>query len=69
MAFSNPDKELIQTRILKLATAYNTGDIDTALSVFVDDGLDYSDYGIFVHPLCPPTCTALTEVKGSTHST
>jgi hypothetical protein len=45
MAFTNPDKELIQSRISKLETAYNTGDIDTALSVFADNGLDYSDYG------------------------
>jgi hypothetical protein len=72
MSLSNPDKELIQTRILKLATAYNTGDIDTALSVFVDDGLDYSDYGTCLYPLFVPLSpprshphtipTALTEV-------
>ena len=62
MAFSNPDKELIQTRIWKLATAYNTGDIDTAPPVFVDNGLDYSDYGTCVHPLfVPPSPTSFTS--------
>jgi hypothetical protein len=72
MSLSNPDKELIQTRILGLATAYNTGYIDAALSVFVDDGLDCSDYGTCVYPLFVPPSpprshphpipTALTEV-------
>jgi hypothetical protein len=80
MSLSNPDKELIQIRILKLATAYNTGDIDAAFSVFVDDGLDYSDYGTYVYPLFVPPSPSLShpytdfnntnrDTKGSTHST
>jgi hypothetical protein len=70
MAFTNPDKELIQTRILKLETAYNTGDIDTALSLFVDNGLDYSDYGTYLHAH-PHTHSNDTNrtTKASTHST
>jgi len=40
-----PEAEYISLRTAKLAAAYNALDIDSALSMFVDEGLDYSDYG------------------------
>lgn len=41
----NPIQEHIAARTAKLAEAYNNKDISTALTMLVDNGLDYSDYG------------------------
>jgi hypothetical protein len=40
-----PEAEYISLRTAKLAAAYNALDIDSALSMFIDEGLDYSGYG------------------------
>lgn len=37
--------EFIHTRAAKMAAAYNNRDVGTALTMFVGDGLEYSDYG------------------------
>ena len=45
------EAEHISLRAAKLAQAYNARDADSALEMFVDNGLDYSDYGMyFTHP-------------------
>ncbi|PMD46707.1 hypothetical protein L207DRAFT_613409 [Hyaloscypha variabilis F] len=43
---SNSDQEHIAARTAKLADAYNKKDVETALTMFVDTGLGYSDYGV-----------------------
>ena len=53
MAAPHPDAEFIQTRAAKLATAYNNRDVETALTMFADGGLEYSDYSTSHIVDCP----------------
>jgi hypothetical protein len=53
---------------LKLAEEYNNKDIETALTIFVDTGLDYSDYGTFHPPLLPPSLLP-TPINIKSHET
>jgi hypothetical protein len=60
MAAPHPDAEFIRARASKLAAAYNNRDVDTALTIFADDGLEYSDYGTdFSPPLSIPATIQL----------
>ena len=45
MATSSPDTAFIAARSAKLGDAYNRKDIDAALEMFVDEGLEHSDFG------------------------
>ncbi|KAE9370874.1 hypothetical protein N431DRAFT_492880 [Stipitochalara longipes BDJ] len=52
---SNPIQEHIAARTAKLAEAYNKKNVETALIMFVDVGLDYSDYGVNALNMTKPT--------------
>ena len=45
MTIAQPDEELINASVAKLAAAYNNRAVNEALTMFVDEGLEYSDYG------------------------
>lgn len=45
MTTAHPEEEFIKARASKLAAAYNNRDVKMALTMFVDEGLEYSDYG------------------------
>jgi hypothetical protein len=55
----------VRDRMDKYVAAWNTGDMDTILSYFVDEGLDYSDYGrspfIFLALFPPHPCSSLSN--------
>ncbi len=38
-------QQTLRERMDRYVGAWNAGDLDTILSFFVDEGLDYSDYG------------------------
>jgi len=46
-----PDTKYIIARTAKLLTAYNSKNMDAALILFVDEGLDYSDCGTLFIPI------------------
>jgi len=47
MASLHPDHELITSRQAGLVEAFNKADIEGMLSYYADEGLDFSDYGLY----------------------
>jgi hypothetical protein len=45
MITSREDAAFLDSRAAQLSTAYNNRDIGAALKMFIDEGLQYSDYG------------------------
>jgi hypothetical protein len=66
---SEPTREYIAARTAKLAEPYNNKNVETALAISVDTGLDYSDYGAYHPPLLPrsilPTPTNIKSPETS----
>jgi hypothetical protein len=65
---SEPTQEHIAARTAKLAEPYNNKNVETALAIFVDTGLDFSDYGTYHPPLLLPNLL-LTPINIKSHET
>ncbi|PMD54003.1 uncharacterized protein K444DRAFT_634788 [Hyaloscypha bicolor E] len=65
---SEPTQEYVVARTAKLAEPYNNKNVETALTIIVDTGLDYSDYGIYHPPFLLPSLLP-TPINIKSHET
>ncbi|KAH8880578.1 hypothetical protein GQ53DRAFT_890839 [Thozetella sp. PMI_491] len=58
-------QQTMRTRMDKYVSAWNSGDLETILSYFVDEALDYSDYGLMALHMDKKALTAYFQQLGS----